>query len=132
MKILIVGLGSVGQRHVRILSKLGNASFIYVPSGAYSTKQEFLSQYRVSVMNSLEEGLQQNPDCGIIANANTGHVSTAKHFLEQRLPFLIEKPVSTSLDGLGDIVDRVSSMQLPVLVGFQLRYSHFLISFPNL
>jgi hypothetical protein len=122
MKILIVGLGSIGQRHVQTMEKVINAQFIYFPSEAPAREVDFIQKHRICVFQTLDECVRQRPDFAIIANATPGHISIAKVMVENHIPFIIEKPVAISLTNLDDLCEKIDQQQLQVLVGFQLRH----------
>lgn len=122
MKIFIVGLGSIGQRHVRIMKKICDAEFIYLPSTRSRGLAEFIQRNQIKVVGSLNACLKEKPDAAIISNASSGHIRIAKELVDHQIPFLIEKPVAVSFNGLEGLNRKIEDSKLPVLVGFQLRH----------
>ena len=62
------------------------------------------------------------PDFAIIANPTACHLETAIALANAGIPFLMEKPVADSLEGLDQLALVVKERCLPVMVGFQMRY----------
>ena len=122
MKILIIGLGSIGQRHVQTMEKVINARFIYFPSEMPVREADFIQKHGIDVFQTLDECVRQHPDFAIIANATPGHISIAKVLVENNIPFMIEKPVAISLVDLDELCEKINKQRLQVLVGFQLRH----------
>lgn len=92
MKILIVGLGSIGQRHAACLQKAGEVEIavLRTSKGTLKEKSGFTEFY------SLEDALAYKPDGVIIANPTSLHAQTALPFLQRGIKVLIEKPIAGS------------------------------------
>ena len=88
-EVLIIGYGSIGQKHAEVLKKRNDISKIYI-----LTKQK-LSKYKT--IKLLSETKAINPDYIIIANNTNKHLRTVsyvdKHFSGKIV--LIEKPLFT-------------------------------------
>lgn len=92
MKILIVGLGSIGRRHAALLKNAGvDIAILRSAQGTLKEKSEYLEFY------SLEEAMNYQPDGVIIANPTALHVGSALPFLQQGIHTLVEKPVAESV-----------------------------------
>jgi len=115
LKVLVVGGGSAGTRHMRNLLALGAHVSAYryrggpLPGG-------------VETCDTLEEGLHQDPHAVVIANRTDQHLGTAQAVAQLSKPFFVEKPLSNSLRGVGALLDTVSRRQLVVEAGFMLRF----------
>jgi predicted dehydrogenase len=112
MKTVIVGQGSIGKRHKRVLETLG-ADVITV------SKHEAVSQTNFS---TLEDALnQQTPDYVVVANVTSEHWTTLKNLdkLNFKGKVLVEKPLSLSLPSPKDLS---ANFQKNVFVGYHLRF----------
>ncbi|GJM33453.1 MAG: isomerase [Saprospiraceae bacterium] len=94
MKILIVGLGSIGRRHLNCLKKIGNTELAALRTSKGSLKEpggilEFFS---------IEDALNYHPDGVIIANPTSLHIKYAQAFLENGARVLIEKPIAQDVE----------------------------------
>ncbi|HOZ76825.1 MAG TPA: Gfo/Idh/MocA family oxidoreductase [Ferruginibacter sp.] len=90
MKILIVGLGSIGQRHAGCLQKIAGVDIavLRTKKGTLKEASGFTEFY------NLEDALAYGPDGVLISNPTSLHVSTALPFLQRGIKTLIEKPVA--------------------------------------
>ena len=134
LKALIVGLGSIGQRHVRNLrTLLGDRVQItayranrYSPiigdrlnaQGVGTVEDE----YQVDSFTSLERALAARPDVAFICNPSSLHLPVALACAEAGCDLFIEKPVAAALDGIETLLDLVRSKRLIAAVGCQLRF----------
>lgn len=94
MKILIVGLGSIGRRHASILQQHPE-----IECAAFRSKKGTLKDGKNDLMefSTIEEALNFRPDGVIISNPTSLHVQSALPFLMKGIKVLIEKPISFSL-----------------------------------
>ncbi|MES2847643.1 MAG: Gfo/Idh/MocA family oxidoreductase [Bacteroidota bacterium] len=92
MKILIVGLGSIGQRHAGCLQKIAGIEIavLRTKKGTLKEKSGFTEFY------SLDEALAYKPDGVVVANPTSLHVATSLPFLQKGIKVLIEKPIAYS------------------------------------
>ena len=74
MKILIVGYGSIGKRHLKNLIK--NTSFQFVVFSKQKNDQ-FLKKNKINVYNSIEECLEEKPEIAFITNITSLHIPLA-------------------------------------------------------
>lgn len=134
MKILIVGLGSIGQRHLRnIHTLLGNKSQI----SAYRTRKESTvltdsmsieegarldKKYEYSSFDTLKDALADSPEIVFICNPTSLHMPVALAAAEQGCHLFIEKPLSHNLKGIKSLISLVEEKNLVAYVGFQLRF----------
>lgn len=134
MKILVIGLGGIGQRHVRNLrALLGDSAELiawrtrgltYVVTSAMGADPDrnVEETYNIRSFDSLESALDQRPDAAFICNPTSLHVSAAKACLESGADVFIEKPLAASLEGLDDLASLASRRERIAMVGFQLRF----------
>jgi predicted dehydrogenase len=91
MKILIIGLGSIGRRHALILHNNPNIQCAALRTGKGSLKQEIEG---IVEFYSINEALAFKPDGVIISTPTAYHVQSALPFLNAGIKVLIEKPIS--------------------------------------
>lgn len=124
MKILIAGLGSVGQRHLRNLIQLGERDIVLLRTFKGTLSNDELSGFPVET--SLGSALARRPDCVIIANPTAMHLDVAIPAIESGCHVLIEKPISNSLENLALLRAAMQKSSAKLLVGFHFRYHpHF-------
>ena len=122
MKALIIGMGSIGRRHLRLLRELIDVEILCFRSGKGRVVPGFDNNYRFKTVDNLDQAIGERPDFAIIASPTSLHVENALTLARASIPFLIEKPVSDRLEGLDILKKTVLEKNLPVIVGFQLRH----------
>ncbi len=134
MRILIVGLGAIGQRHARNLRKLLGDDVDLIAlrrrGGGVALSDEMRPQdgvlpeesLGIRVFSDLDEALAEKPDGAVIANPTSMHLETSAACLEAGCGLLIEKPLSHTWDGVPEFVAAAESSAVPVAIGYQLRF----------
>ena len=134
MKILMIGLGSIGQRHVRnIRQVLGDEAELlaYRVRGNKTTFTDKLQiregvdleqEYGITSYTSLEEALAQKPEIAFITNITSKHMECALEAAKAGCHLLIEKPLASSMEGVEKLKALVEEKGLTVFMGFQNRY----------
>lgn len=121
-KFLLVGLGSIGKKHLSIIRSIyPSAEIVAVSSKAIEHFPD-----ANSIIKSLAQIADFQPDYAIVASPSTNHLSDALLILEKtNAHVLIEKPLSTDFD---DVLNFQSIIQNNystrcVGVGYNLRFS---------
>lgn len=140
---LLIGLGSIGQRHLRNLRQIlgdGLRPIAYRALGKDVLLQEgglaqpgvdVAAHYGVETFSQLESALAQGPDLTLICNPTSLHVPVAQKVAEAGCHLFIEKPLSNSLDGVGELLKTVQDKALITMIGFQFRFHPLLINLRN-
>jgi predicted dehydrogenase len=99
-RILILGCGSIGERHLRCFLRTGRAQLVVCETNA-ALLQKITQQYQVAGLPDLAAALKAERFDGVVVctPANT-HISLALQCLRHGAALLIEKPLST---GLGEV-----------------------------
>src|SRR5688572_10425351 len=119
IRVLVVGLGSIGRRHVENLRTLGVSDFVAVRSHLGRSDSR---PYGIREVASLDEGLSAKPDFAVISTPTRFHVETARYLAAAGCPFLLEKPISDSMEGVEALAETVREKRIWTLVGFNLRF----------
>ncbi len=120
MKILIVGLGSVGRRHLRNLATLGQRDVVLLRSRKATLPESELEG--LAAVHDLEAALKARPTAAVIATPTAMHLEAAIPLARAGCHLLLEKPVSHSMDGVDDLRHAAREGGARVMVGFQYRY----------
>ncbi len=128
-RILIVGLGSIGTRHLRIARELHPDADIRV-----LRHQECVSipEYADGCFSTTEDAVAFLPQIAVIANPAPFHIPVAQRLAEAGVHLLIEKPLSSSIDGVSQLLETCQKQGTVLLVGYNLRFLPSLQHFCNL
>ena len=120
-KVLVVGVGSIGERHVRCFQKTGRASVSICELNQF-LRSEVARRYEVeSQFGDLDEAIVDSYDAAVIAVPANLHISIAQKLVDAGLHLLIEKPLSVSMDGVRALVEAVSQKKRVAAVGYVNR-----------
>jgi predicted dehydrogenase len=128
-KIIIVGLGSIGRRHLTVIRDHFPDICIAALRREYSDSNEINALGLYDSFTSMEEALAFMPQAAIIANPSSKHVAVAKQLANAGIHLLIEKPIANSSHGVKELIDICIKKKVVLLTGYNLRYLPSLIKF---
>lgn len=134
LRALIVGLGSIGQRHARNLRALLGAdvellayrarglSHVIADGGATNPHESVSERLAITEYATLDEALARRPDIAFVCNPTRLHLAAAQRIAEADCHLFLEKPISDTLDGVDELARTVRDRGLITVVGCQLRF----------
>lgn len=124
LRVGLIGLGSMGRNHLRILSSSPHARLTAV---ADPDRAVLDSATAGSGAQGFAEPLamlaEADLDAVVIASPTTTHVDLALAALDRGIAVLVEKPLAATPDEAGRIVDAGRSSGVPVQVGHIERFN---------
>ncbi len=115
-RILIVGRGSMGQRHYEISRRLFPNAEVAVFSRLGESNEFPL------VFTTREEISSFLPEISVIANRSSEHLEFATFLANMNSHLLIEKPISVDLIGMEELLKVKKRNNVKILVGYNLQY----------
>ena len=121
MKFLVVGCGSIGERHICNLLSLSAGEILAhdIDSGRLASIGE---RYGVRTYGNFDEALEQHVDAFIICVPPSLHIPYALRGVEHNANLFIEKPLSHSLEGVDVLLEQANNKNLVISVGYNLRF----------
>ena len=117
MKILIIGLGSIGKNHLKsIRSILPSADLFALRSTSKSEKVDGVQNIHI-----LEPILANTISFAIISNPTSEHKKTILQLINYGFPLFIEKPLYSSLD-LEELINQITYKSIFSYVACNLRF----------
>lgn len=99
-RILIVGVGSIGQRHLRCFQTTGRAALSLCETNA-DLRRQVADQYGIDrAFADLDAAMVDPPNAAVIATPSPLHIPMATKLAAAGVHLLIEKPLSTNLEGI--------------------------------
>lgn len=120
-KILVIGCGSIGKRHIRNLMTL-NAKNIMAFDVRSDRLSEVESEFGIEVVDTLENAWKLAPDVALITSPTSFHVPLALQAAEHGCHLFIEKPLSDNIDNVDQLLDTVKTQNLITMVGCNMRF----------
>jgi predicted dehydrogenase len=122
MRILVVGCGSIGQRHIHNLIRIGGNDIAVCDSNKELLSTVTLALKIKDKFASLDDALKQQFDAVTVCTPSAFHVPAALAAVQKGYPVFIEKPLSNSLTGVQELLQAADKSKIPVMVGFNLRF----------
>ena len=118
-KILVCGVGSIGERHINNLISLGYKDIIL-----YRTRNKKLRTVKGNFLTfkNLSEALKQKPDVAIISNPTHLHLKIATECAKSNCHVFIEKPISQNIKGYRKLKNLMIKNKRHIMVGYMMRY----------
>lgn len=119
--VLIVGVGSIGERHLRCFTATGRASLSFCevnPTLRASIGQRYEG---ARAFSGIEEALAAAPDAVVICTPANLHIPIAITAARSGAHLLIEKPLSTGFEGLDVLQQECAQRQLTAMVAYVYR-----------
>jgi predicted dehydrogenase len=117
MRVLIIGLGSVGKKHINAIK------LIYPDAEVFALRSQRDSENIPYVRNifDIDEVSSVSFDFAIISNPTFEHKRSIDQLIQFGFPLFIEKPVYLSLD-IEDLVAKVNEKKILTYVACNLRF----------
>jgi predicted dehydrogenase len=134
MKALFVGLGGIGQRHLRNLRQLMGDTVdvlawrvrglnqVVTDGLTLEDSADLQSRYGYRLVPTLEAGLAEKPYLTFVCNPSSLHVPTALAAIRAGSHVFIEKPLSDRLDGVDMLISEADQRGRLGYIGYQLRF----------
>lgn len=119
--VLVVGAGSIGERHARCFAATGRARLALCEINP-DLGQTVAKRYTIAeVHEHYETALAAGPDVVVIATPAHLHVAMAAAAVRAGAHVLVEKPLATSLDGVDDLIALVAERRVTAGVAYVYR-----------
>ena len=128
LKLLIVGCGSIGKRHITVLKEIGIKQIAGCDPSRVQREQIRELFPEVHLYADYDKALDEwSPDAVFILTPTAMHVPMAKKALFYNAHVFIEKPLSNTSTGVDELEVLATEKNLKVMVGFCFRYHEVLM-----
>lgn len=118
---LVLGVGSIGKRHIANLRHLGvRHIWAYDPQAERVAEAE--ARWEVRGFTDLEAALAAGPQAVLVCSPPVFHIPQALAAAQAGAHLFIEKPLAASLEGVDALQAEVDARGLRVLVGCNFRF----------
>lgn len=119
MRVIVVGYGSIGKRHIENLLKLDRIQIIYVCTKNVDCKKDFEDVEKIKIIDTLDN---VTADFAIIANETYKHLDTSIILAREGIDLFIEKPLSHNLLDVEKLERIINEKDIKVFVAYNLRF----------
>ncbi|WP_282629959.1 Gfo/Idh/MocA family protein [Empedobacter sedimenti] len=129
MKVLIIGLGSIAQKHIAALRQIdSNVSIFALRSNKNS--EEFDGVHNIYDLQDFDV---KGVDFILISNPTAQHFSTIKDLIQFSKPLFIEKPLFSEITkNSQDLVLEIEQKNIPTYIACNLRFLDSLTELKNM
>ena len=122
MRVLIVGCGSIGERHLRVLQRIEGVQTIPVEPRAGRRGCLRLRYGVTEDYQAFEQVDLAGCDAVFVCTPSNEHIGYAQAAAEAGCHLFIEKPLSTTLDGVDHLLATVAERKVVLQIGYVLRH----------
>jgi predicted dehydrogenase len=134
VRILIAGLGAIGQRHARNVRALrGDAVELFAFRSrrlhhvvtdmlAKDDSRDVETELGIRAFENLDDALGAKPDAVFVCTPSSRHLDIAQRAADAGSHLFIEKPVSNTMEGVEHLRATVAAQKLVAMVGSQWRF----------
>lgn len=125
LRVAVIGLGIGGKIHLDAISSSNYFKAVACIGPLSDSNRNVAQHYAVPIYPSIEDCLSfESIECVIIASPNNFHLAHVRFCIENKIPCLLEKPLSSSLNEAYEIVKFYDSHNFhKVLVGHHRAHS---------
>ena len=123
VRLALVGAGPIGKRHLQAMDHVSNCRAVAVvdPSSIGKQVAERLHLPWFEEINAMLAEVK--PDGVINATPNSLHLPLTLACIKQRIPVLVEKPITDTLQSAHELTSASEVAGVPVLVGHHRRHN---------
>ena len=134
MNVLIIGLGSIGQRHLKNLQTIKLVKKIYVFRKKFITptlinystpsKKKIDKIYKISYLKNLKDLSRYNIHAAFVCSPTSLHSAQAVELIKNKINVFIEKPINNNLKNISKLSRLVSkNKKIKHMIGYQLKFN---------
>lgn len=122
LKILVIGCGSIGERHIKNIKSLAAAEVIACEQD--DRRLEYIKEkYKIKAFKDYEKALADEAiDAVLVCTTTSNHIAPALAAIKRGCHVLIEKPISHTLEGVDDLIKEAGDRNLTLMTGFNYRF----------
>jgi len=124
LKAGVIGIGSMGMHHVRILSGLDQVELISVADKNKSSLENAEKKYKIRTYDDYKEMInKENLDFICISVPTNLHKEVAIACCEKKINVLVEKPIASNSEEAKEIIDAAKRNNVLLTVGHLERFN---------
>jgi predicted dehydrogenase len=129
--VAVIGAGSFGRHHLRILSKSPNAELAGVVDNSSDRAAAAAAEYGCPVYTSPAE-LAGKIDAAVVAVPTSAHADVGCALLENGIDVLVEKPIAQDLESARRLVETAARHSRILQVGHLERFNPGVVALKNI
>jgi len=121
MRVGVIGVGSMGQNHVRVYSEI--AEIVGIADPDVKAGGIVSNRFNVSYFTSAADLLKEELDAVSVCVPTEHHAKVALDVIKAGIPLLVEKPLAATAEEASKVVDAAKSAGVTLAVGHIERHN---------
>ena len=122
-KVLVIGAGSIGKRHIRVLLELGEKNIAILRSGKGNALLKDIYD-KCTVFFNEKEAFSWGPTHILICNPTSLHEYFIEASVQHKIPYFVEKPISDNFYTIDKLRKKLNAECFNNgIVGYVLRFN---------
>lgn len=122
LKVGLIGLGNMGQNHLRVLSMLKNVDLVFIYDTDTNRAAELSRQYECNYSSNLDEDLPK-VEAVVLVTPTSTHYDYIRRISDHVRTIFVEKPLTETLETSDEILSLAKAKGLRIQVGFIERFN---------
>lgn len=131
MRVAVIGVGYMGEKHARIFSTFQDSSLVGVCDSSEERRKKVASDFNTKAYKDYHE-LIGKVDGVSIATPTKFHYLIAKDFLMSGVHVLVEKTITSSEEEASQLIEQARKKKLILQVGYVERYNPAVVKLAEL
>jgi len=124
LKIGIIGLGAIGQKHCQAMAQVERANITAVADLNEDVLSKTAATYQCDAYTDYNQMLKQTDlDAVVVATPDEIHTQPCVAAAHAGKHILVEKPIATTIDDANAIISAADNANVKLMVGFSLRFN---------
>ena len=123
LKIGVIGAGTMGQHHIRVLSQMKDVNLIGIADVAEDRIKKLGEQYKTNYYTDYKKLLKEKPDAISIALPTVMHRDAVVESINSGINVFVEKPVADSLESADEMIRKAEENNVKLMVGHIERFN---------
>jgi len=126
IRVGVVGVGMMGQHHVRVYSELakeGRVELVGIADANFKRAKELARKFNTVPYSDYRELAEKNLDAVSIAVPTSLHKDVALEFIEVGTSVLVEKPIADNVKNARAMIEAANEKNVILMVGHIERFN---------
>ena len=122
MRFLVIGCGSIGQRHARLLAERHDVDVVVCDTLAANRQAASEAAGRCPMLDGLDAALAESFDAAVVCTPNDSHAPISIACMQAGMDVLCEKPITDTLAQAEPMAAAAEELGRVVMIGYMARY----------
>lgn len=123
MNVGVVGIGAMGQNHVRVYSEIERCKIIGIADSNPEVANKFASKYGTKAVYDYKKLLDYGVEAVSIAVPTSLHYEVASFFLKNGVHCLVEKPIASTIEDGRKMAEMARKNDVKLMIGHIERFN---------